>query len=168
MPDNSDDLQPLYLAIGYVVTKWALIEAALDFAVSTIYTDCGGSALRNQMPKFLKEKATFITKAVSEIPQLAPFKERALDITGRAINIKDYRENFAHCVLAHPTHVDGVYSFVRLNAKVHNHSEKVWQFDVRTFPKMSNALELLAVDAQAFATALEEAFHQLPVANDVP
>lgn len=158
--DYSDDLQPLYLAIGYVIIKWSFIEAALDFTASTIYTDCGGNALRKQMPKFLKEKTAFIAKAVSEIPALAPFKAKALDITGRTINIKDYREDFAHSVLAHPTHVNGIYSFVRLNAKEHNHSAKIWHFDVRSFPSMSDALERLAIDAQVLAKSLEEAFHK--------
>jgi hypothetical protein len=160
MSDDADGLQPLYLTIGYVIVKWSFVEAALDFAVSTIYTDCGGSSLRKQMPKFLKEKTSFIAKAATEIPHLAPFKARALDITGRAINIKDYREDFAHSVLTHPTHNDGVYSFVRLNAKEHNHSAKVWQFDVQTFPAMSEKLERLATDAQLFAKSLEEAFHK--------
>jgi len=160
MPDTRDEIQQLYLAIGYVITKWSFIDAALDFTVSTIYTDCGGNRLRNTMPKFLKEKANFIVKAMDEIPQLASFKPRAQNIVGRVMNNKDYREDFAHSVLTNPMHVDGVYSFVRLDAKEHNHGLKLWQFDVRNFPTMSETLEGLAIDAQAFAKSLEVAFHK--------
>lgn len=160
MSDDVDGLEPLYMAIGYVIVKWSFIEAALDFATSTIYTDCGGNRLRKQMPKFLKEKTSFIAKATMELPHLASFRAKALDVTGRVINIKDYREDFAHSVLTQPTHKNGIYTFVRLDAKEHNHSARLWQFDVRTFPTMAERLERLATDIQAFAKSLEEAFHK--------
>ena len=160
MTDPADDIKPLYLAIGCVIIQWSYIEAALDFAASTIYVDCGGKTLRKTMPKFLKDKTRFIVKAVNELPQLAPYKSKAENITGRVMNIKDYRENFAHSVPTKTTHVNGVYSFARLSALEHNHSLKVWDFDVRNFPKMSEALEGLAIDAQSFAKSLEVAFHK--------
>lgn len=157
---DADELQPLYLAIGYVITKWAYIDAALDFAASTIYVDYGGKTLRKQMPKFLKDKCNFIAKAVVELPVLSPYKAKAENITGRVINVKDLREDFAHSVLTQATHTNGIYSFCRLDAKEHNHQLKIWQFDVRHFPKMSDTLEELAIDAQDFAKSLELAFHK--------
>jgi hypothetical protein len=157
--DSSDEIKPLYLAIGYVITKWSFIEAALDFATSTIYTDCGGNALRKQMPKFLRDKCNFIVKATREISALHPYQTKAANITGRVTNIKDLREDFAHSVLTLPTHVDGIYKFARLDAREHNHALKFWEFDVRRFPQISDQLELLAVDAQGFAKSLELAFH---------
>jgi hypothetical protein len=159
MNDTADDIQPLYLAIGYVIIKWSFIEAALDFAASTIYTDCGGRALRKQMPKFLRDKCNFIVKATTEIEALGPYKAKAENIVGRATNIKDLREDFAHSVLTHPTHIDGVYRFARLDAKEHNHGLKLWEFDVRRFPQAADRLESLATDAQVFAKSLEVAFH---------
>ncbi len=159
MGDN-DEFQPLYMAIGYVIIKWSFIEAALDFAVSTIYVDCGGNALRKQMPKFLKDKCSFIAKSVAELPALHPYRARAENITGRIINVKDLREDLAHSVLTQPIHTNGVYSFARLDAKEHNHQLKIWQFDVRHFPKMADTLETLAKDAQEFAKSLELAFHK--------
>jgi len=160
MAESSDEIRALYSAIGYIVIKWAFIDAALDFAVSTVYTDCGGNALRKQMPKFLKDKSKFIVEAVNEIPELQPFKARAENITGRIINIKDLREDFVHSVLTKDTHVNGVYSFARLDAKEHNHGLKIWEFDVRSFPNMSAILEELAKDTQKFAKSLELAFHK--------
>lgn len=155
-----DDIQPLYLAIGYVIIKWSFIDAALDFAASTIYVDCGGNALRKQMPKFLKDKCKFIVKATAELPALQPYKVTAENVIGRVMNIKDLREDFAHSVLTQPTHTNGIYNFVRLDAKEHNHQLKTWQFDVRNFPAMAKTLNELAKDAQKFAKSLEVAFHK--------
>ena len=160
MTPETNDIQPLYLAIGYIITKWSFIDAALDFAASTIYTDCGGNALRNQMPKFVRDKCSFIARAVVELPALLPYKAKAENIAGRIINLKDLREDFAHSVLTNPTHTDGVYSFARLDAKQHNHELKIWQFNVRSFPHMSEILESLATDTQNFAKSLEVAFHK--------
>ena len=157
---DTDELQPLYLAIGYVITKWSFIDAALDFAASTIYVDCGGNKLRKQMPKFLKDKCSFIAKATAELPALSPYRAKAENITGRVINVKDLREDFAHSVLTKAMHTDGVYSFARLDAKEHNHELKIWHFDVRHFPRMADTLEKLSVDAQDFAKSLELAFHK--------
>lgn len=157
---DADEIQPLYMAIGYVITKWSFIDAALDFSASTIYVDCGGNALRKQMPKFLRDKCKFIVEATSELPALKPFKAKAENITGRIMNIKDLREDFAHSVLTRPTHTNGVYSFARLDAKEHNHELKTWQFDVRNFPRMADVLEELTNDAQEFAKSLEVAFHK--------
>ena len=145
---------------GYIITKWSFIDAALDFAASTIYTDCGGNKLRKQMPKFLRDKCSFIAKAAAELPVLLPYKTRAENLTGRAINLKDLREDFAHSVLTSPMHNNGVYSFARPDAKQHNHELKIWQFDVRTFPKTAELLEALTSDAQSFAKSLEVAFHK--------
>jgi hypothetical protein len=157
---EAEELQPLYLAIGYVIVKWSFVEAALDFSVSTIYVDCGGNSLRKQMPKFLKDKCKFIVEATTKIPMLAPFKARAENVMGRIIQIKDTREYLAHSVLTRTTHEDGVYSFARLNAKEHNHALSIWKFDVRAFPSMADKLEALVTEAQDFAHSLEVAFHK--------
>lgn len=161
MSESDEEIRNLYFAIGYIIIKWSFIDAALDFAVSTIYTDCGGNALREQMPKFLKDKNKFIVDAVNKIPELQSFKKKAENITGRVINIKDLREDFAHSVLTNTTHSNGVYRFVRLDAKEHNHGMKIWEFDVRNFQRMSDTLEKLAKDAQEFAKSLELAFHNV-------
>lgn len=158
MDEPSVDIKELYLAIGYVITQWSFVESALDVAVSTIYIDYGGRSLCKQMPKFLKDKSGFIVKAVSTIPQLAPFKRAAENLTGRIMNNKDYREDFAHSCLTSPTDVNGVFSFSRLNARQHDHSEKIWTFDVRNFPKISETLQGLVVDSQTFAMSLQVAF----------
>lgn len=159
MTDAHDD-ERLYAAIGYIIIKWSFIDVALDFIVSTIYTDCGGNSLRPRMPKFLKEKTGFVIEAVEKITQLHPFRRKAENIIGRITNIKDLREDFAHSVLTNPSHVDGVFRFVRLDAKDHNHGMKVWEFNVTTFPKMSENLEGLVRDTQALAKSLEKAFHK--------
>lgn len=160
MTESDHEIRDLYSAIGYVVIKWAFIEAALDFSVSTIYTDGGGNTLCKQMPKFLRDKNKFIVEAVNKLPKLQSFKKKAENITGRIMNIKDLREDFAHSVLTKTPHVNGVYSFARLDAKEHNHELKIWQFDVRDFPKMSDMLEALVRDTQEFAKSLELAFHK--------
>lgn len=159
MTDSRDE-ERLYAAIGYIIIKWSFIDVALDFIVSTIYTDCGGNTLRTRMPKFLKDKPAFVLEAVSQFPELKPFKAKAENIIGRITNIKDLREDFAHSVLTHPAHIDGVFRFARLDAKEHNHGVKVWEFDVRTFPKTAETLRRLAIDTQVFAKTLEEAFHK--------
>jgi hypothetical protein len=158
MTDPMDELQSLYSAIGYVMVKWSFIDQALDSATNTIYRRCGGHELRKQMPKFLTEKTAFIAKAAAELPQLSRFKTAANKVTGTAARIKDYREDFAHSTLTSVAHVDGVYSFARLDAKQHEHELIEWTFDVRNFPKMADDLERLAKDAQQLAKALSDVF----------
>ena len=60
---DTDELQPLYLAIGYVITKWSFIDAALDFTASTIYVDCG--AQDHQRPQVRRANGSFRCKAKS-------------------------------------------------------------------------------------------------------
>jgi len=154
--------EQLYAAVGYIIIKWSYIDVALDCVVSTIYTDCGGNSLRKRMPKFIKEKPAFVLEAISTIPQLKPFKAQAENIIGRITNIKNLREDFAHSVLTNPSHIDGVFRFARLDAKEHNHGVKVWEFDVRGFPKLSETLQRLVADTQEFARSLEVTFHKSP------
>ncbi len=159
MKNEPEDIEKLYSAIEYIIIKWSFIEAALDFAASTIYSKCEDNKLAKQLPKFLQEKCNFIAEAVSKIQALSSHKSKALNITGRIINSKNIRHRFAHSVLTNLEHVNGVYSFVKLDAKQEEHESDEWEFDVKKFPDMAKALELLARDAQNFAQLLQAEFY---------
>lgn len=156
----SKEYQELCLAMGFIVLKWAEIDCHLDFATSTIYTDCGGNKLKPRMPKFLKDKNKFIIQAIQTIPELKPFREKGMDITSRIAANKDRRDDFVHSVITAGPPQEEKWIFVRFDAKEHNHGMAVWGFDLSEFPALIETLQGLAADTQAFAKSLEVTFHK--------
>lgn len=156
----SQDFQKLCLAIGYISIQCALIESAMDMIVSTIYVDCGGNSLRKAMPKFIKDKTKFMIRAFEELPKLVTLRVQGKALTKRISDNTELRHDFIHSSITNSPPINGVYQFMRLDAKEHNHSMKIWKFDIKNFQEIPKVLEPLVMDSQDFAKMMEAKFHK--------
>ena len=83
-------------------------------------------------------------------------------IAWRKNRLKDHREDFAHSVLASLDHTNGVYKFVRIDAKNDGHEITDWEFDVRSLDTTADEIGRLIRDAQDLVIEIAKALARAP------
>jgi hypothetical protein len=146
-------------AIGFIEVNWAFAEQQLDHWAQLCFVTLGGSNDEGEMPRSFSRKIKFLRKSFKNIPALAPYKERALEILGRADKLSETRHDATHAVITSMDDVDGVYEMVNKKLNIDgSHWIKEVRFDVRDFPALSLKLVLLGKDAVHLSNELADEF----------
>ncbi len=154
--EQETSLDELYRIVGYTVTTWAMIEAALDMSIAVIYHCCGGKNISADLPRTLKNKIRFMRRSLRQLSPLAPLKAKGLVLLQRVSGMKRQRHDFVHSVLINVRAFDGKFKFTRLDAGQAMHKIRETEFDVSHFPKFSEEIQDLATDMTSFAQKLAE------------
>jgi hypothetical protein len=157
---SPDDIQGLYMAIGFIAVKWSFIEQAIDVFVGVTFHILGGKKQQKEIPRMLKEKIRYSKKILRTITALKDFSEEGLALFERIANEKDYRHDFIHSTLVKEKPENGVYYLARIQTEPQVHRVREWQFDVRNFPADSLRLAELTRDTQEYVGRITRHFYK--------
>lgn len=151
--------ESLFKTIGFVVVQWSHCEQTLELLVNTLFRQYGGNKLpkRKKMPKQLGEKIAFVKECALHIPSLAPFRAEIEVLVSNFEALKQKRHDLVHGALSDATAVDGVYSFIRLDTHPDIHEVKDFQYDLKAFPSLAEALVQLGEDVSKVAKRVFDA-----------
>lgn len=83
-----------YRAIGHLAVGWGYVEHLFDLTNAAIINRFETD--ENELPRSLKPKISFYRRSFLKIPELSPFKEKALKITDEASRLKEIRHDIIH------------------------------------------------------------------------
>jgi len=151
--------ESLFKTIGFVVVNWGHCEQSLELLVNTLFRSYGGSKLPKfkKMPKPLASKIAFVKECAEHISALAPFRTEIESLLRDFEAITQTRHDLIHGALTDAPVVDGVYSFIRLDTHPDIHEVKSFQYDLKAFPSLAEALLRLGADAPTVAKRIFDA-----------
>lgn len=156
--------ESLCKSIGFVVVNWSHCEQSLELLVNTLFREYGGNKLPKvkKMPKPLAAKIAFVKECAAHIPSLAPFRPEIESLVKDFDALTQTRHDIVHGALTDAPVVDGVYSFIRLDTHPDIHEVKDFQYDLKTFPSLAEALVRLGGDAPKVAKRVFDARPKRP------
>ena len=97
-----DTIVPIYCAMGFITTQWALIEFIIDTCVAIIYNEYDGNnkTSNKQIPRSLIKKIPFFRKCLREIPELKPFLNDGLQLIDRINILSKQRHDIIHSAIS--------------------------------------------------------------------
>jgi hypothetical protein len=151
--------ESLFKTIGFVVVQWGHSELFLELLVNTLFREYGGNKLPKvkKMPKPLAAKIDFVKKCAAHISSLAPFRTEIDALVKDFEALTQTRHDIVHGALTDVPVVDGVYSFIRLDTHPDIHEVKYFQYDLKAFPFLAEALMRLGSDAPKLARRIFDA-----------
>ncbi|WP_439924822.1 hypothetical protein [Nitrobacter sp. JJSN] len=117
-----------YRAIGLVSVSWCQIEILFDYA--NLFLINTYDMKETQLPIALKPKIAFFRKHFQTIPELDPFKDRAMAIVERANILKEARHDIIHGYAAKLVSVDDDRRFVRHDYRGKRIAEKTKSYSL--------------------------------------
>ncbi|MFA4901819.1 MAG: hypothetical protein WC600_03645 [Desulfobaccales bacterium] len=93
-----DPRTSMYVSIGLIVASWSHVEQTLDFWVTIVFRNCGGKSIayRNQLPRALNNKITFLEDSFNKLEILHPYKYEGLAFLNRIKLLSDMRHTLVH------------------------------------------------------------------------
>lgn len=159
MADKSNDMERLYVVVGYISVHWAILERALETCITIIYHRCNGKKLVNpELPRSFSQRKEFLKDSFKKIPALAPFKKEGLSLVSKAAHMAEKRAALVHGVVTKFESVNDVFHFYRLKTYEHNHLLRKEKLDLRTVPSLKAELEGLITMTVNFAILLSNTF----------
>jgi hypothetical protein len=151
--------ESLFKTIGFIVIQWGHCEQSLELLVNTLFREYGGNKLPKvkKMPKPLAAKIAFVKECAAHIPFLAPFRTEIDSLVRDFEALTQTRHDLVHGALTDAPVVDGVYSFIRLDTHPDIHEVKEFQYDLKVFPSLAEALMRLGSDAPKLARRVFDA-----------
>lgn len=154
---DDDELDSLFKAVGFVVVQWGQAEQSLDLATAILYQNLGGKACSKRLPKMLEPKLEFLSKCLSQIPALGPFRSEGEALVTNFRKLSDRRHDLIHGAIASVSATDGAFMFAKLDIQDDIHIVREFQFKAKDFPALTKNLIDLGGQATAFARRLWEA-----------
>jgi len=141
--------ESLFKTIGFIVINWGHCEQSLELLVNTLFLQYGGNKLpkRKKMPRQLSEKLSFVKECSESLPSLSSFRTELDSLVSSFDAVTQMRHDLMHGALTDAPVVNGVYSFIRLETHPDIHEVKDFQYDLKAFPSLAEALLRLGVDA---------------------
>lgn len=161
-PDSN--FESLCKTIGFVVVQWGHCEQSLELLVNTLFLQYGGNKLpkRNKMPRPLGAKISFVKECAARIPSLAPFRVEIETLVNDFEALTQTRHDLVHGALTDARVIDGVYTFIRLETHPDIHEVKDFQYDLKAFPSLAEALVRLGAAAPKLAKRVFDARPKRP------
>lgn len=145
--------ESLLRTVGFVVVQWAHCEQSLELLVNTLFLQFGGSILpgRKRMPKPLSGKIAFVKECAAQISSLASFKTELEALASDFEALLQTRHDLVHGALTDAPVLNGVFTFIRLEAHPDIHEVKEFQYDLKKFPALEASLVRLGAKAPKVA-----------------
>ena len=161
---NDEEQNALYSQVGFIVINWGHCEQSLELLINTLHRQFGGDKLpkRKKMPRQLSSKLDFVKECVLGIPVLSPYKDELDNLVRDFEAVKQTRHDLMHGAITDDPVINGVFTFIRLQAESDIHEVKPFQYDLKNFPKLSETLVRLGADAPKVARRVFEASRKLP------
>lgn len=154
---DDDELDSLFKAVGFVVVQWGQAEQSLDMITAILYQQLGGKQLARRIPKMLATKLEFLSKCLSQIPTLAPFRSEGNALVTNFRKLSNRRHDLIHGAIASVSAQDGSFMFAKFDIENDFHVVREFRFDSADFPALTRQL----IDLGAQATALARRFWEL-------
>lgn len=153
VPAEYEDMDALFLAIGFIVVQWGQAEQSLDLLVAALFQECGGKRLarKSRMPVMLGPKLDFVRKCLTQLPKLTSFNEEGLALVVAFDRLSQKRHDLIHGAVTSLSPVDDAFSFVKLDVKDNFHHAREVRLEASEFPVLTKDLVRLGADATAFA-----------------
>jgi len=155
--NSGSTAESLFKTIGFVVVNWGHCEQSLELLVNTLFREYDGNKLQKKMPKPLSAKIAFVKECAAHIPSLAPFRTEIESLVRAFEALTQTRHDLVHGALTDAPVVDGVYSFIRLDTHPDIHEVKGFQYDLKAFPSLAEALLRLGTDVPKVARRIFDA-----------
>jgi len=161
---NEEEQNALYSQVGFIVINWGHCEQSLELLINTLHRQFGGDKLpkRKKMPRQLSSKLDFVKECTLSISALSPHKDELDKLVHDFKAIKEIRHGLIHGAVTDDPVINGVFTFIRLQAEPDIHEVKPFQYDLKDFQKLSKTLVLLGVAAPKVARSIFEASQKLP------
>lgn len=98
LEDDPAEWKLYLMQLGMITYTYAIIETAVDFAVTISFNHLGGNKLQSKMPRHIEASITFLHKCFKDLPKLAASKARGLDILSRVEATLADRHFYVHAV----------------------------------------------------------------------
>lgn len=157
---RSNEFESWCAVVGFIESNWAVMEQQLTWITKLVFSQLGGNSIENEAPvTSFSRRSTFLRKAFNQIGDLAPYRDDALSILGRADDLAETRNDLTHAVITHLESKRGRYELQRLKIdKQANHELVEIVFEVTRFPRLSRDLVALAADAIELSRSLMARF----------
>lgn len=151
--------ESLFKTIGFIVINWGHCEQSLELLVNSLFLQYGGNKLpkRKKMPRQLSEKLSFVSECAEQLPSLSSFRAELEALVSSFEAVTQTRHDLVHGALTDAPVVEGVYSFIRLDTHPDIHEVKDFQYDLKAFPPLAEALLRLGSDAPKLARRVFDA-----------
>ncbi|MCF6255035.1 MAG: hypothetical protein L3J98_09890 [Gammaproteobacteria bacterium] len=161
---QDSDIESLFKSVGFIVVQWGHCEQSLELLVNTLHRQFSGSKLpkRKKMPRQLSSKLDFVKECALGIPELSPFQDELERLVHDFEDIKQTRHDLIHGAITDDPVMDGVFTFIRLQADSDIHEVKHFQYDLHDFPRISKILLRLGADSPKVARRIFEASQKMP------
>lgn len=147
----------LFFAVGRIVISWAYVEMAIDQCVTLVYRKCGGKSIESPAPKLLKRKCDFLKRAFKKIPELDAFKDEALALITKVLDIAEQRHEI-HGAFFGIDNKTGAFMFLKYDHGPTDYALRPFYRDYSQLEKRGTKMLDLAGEFGGFANRLSKHF----------
>lgn len=145
-----------FAAIGRLSIAWAMLEFALDGAISIIHQRLEGHTVEREVPIHIGRKITYLKRCFKKLQPLMPHQQIILPLLQEIQKAVEFRKNIIHgCIMAQPLEGTNEVKMIRL---LHSpdgiHTEKPIMVTTTMIRTASDEAVELTIKAGQFTLAL--------------
>jgi len=159
MADYPENLHELYCALGFVTSQWSSIEHTIDNCISLIFIVLNGIVIakKQQVPRSMNNKLTYLRNALTKLPELSLFKDYGLELIDRIDPISKERQDIIHGVVIDLNQIH--FEFTKLDYTKDEHIDRFYKFTVEDINHSGKKMQDLANDLSVYSGRLLHHFH---------
>jgi hypothetical protein len=147
---DKEDLDNLARMVGLLVIQWGSAEQTLELMVSALFNSGSGPKVKSRkVPQQLTAKLEYLSRCTDHMLELKPIKINVDKLVEDFKMLSDLRHSIIHGAASSINHVDGVYSFGRIDLASGVQTHRTITLDVREFDKHVSKFIKLGADAYA-------------------
>jgi len=151
---TSEELNPLFSAVGAIVVQWGQAEQTLDMIVAMIYHSYGGKAVGKRIPQPLNQKLKFVRKCAETINELRSHRQHIEKLAFDFEQLSSRRHELVHGAVASFNDSEGTFKFVKFDLINNFHHVRDFDLDMNEFPLLLDDLIKLGSDSLQVAGLL--------------
>jgi hypothetical protein len=147
-PKDSEDLDNLARMVGLLVIQWGSAEKTLELTVSALFNSGNGPKIKSgKVPQQLTSKLDYLSRCAISMVALMPIRSSIGKLIDDFKVLSDLRHNLIHGAASSINHVNGVYSFGKIDLVNGVQEHRKITFDVREFDSHVHKFIKLGSDA---------------------
>ena len=159
---RDDKFEAFCSAIGWVEVNWALYENQLTHWCQLMWVTLNwhgrGRSEEIRIPRAYSRKERYLRAAFKALPQVAQFKDDAIEILDRTRVLAEVRDDLTHGVITHMEPIHGKFFLSGLQLKDDGtHSTRDIVFDSKGFPELAEKIVKLGRDALDLSRRIQKA-----------
>ncbi|MYM36426.1 hypothetical protein GTP38_19030 [Duganella sp. FT94W] len=147
---DKEDLDNLSRMVGLLVIQWGSAEQTLELTVSALFNSGNGPKVKSgKVPQQLTAKLEYLSRCADHMVELKSIKISVDKLINDFKILSNLRHSIIHGAASSINHIDGVYSFGRIDLANRVQTHRTITLDVRDFDSHISKFIKLGADTYA-------------------